>query len=375
MGCIVSRKKEEESKIKNYTKIKIPEKYSIIKISSFDINIKNTINLDNKIKNIINYINTSYNKKQIDIICLQGINDVISSYKLVRELKKYSYNKKIKLFFSPEFEDIEYTEYNNFIGEYKRTSRIISDNSSSKTRNLKKIEVQNIIISKYPIIEQVYAELDTHHDIDDVIGSRSIIGINVSIKGAIISIYNTKLTPNIINANMINDDIRKQEMEEIKYVIDKNKASIKSLKNYKKTNIHFLVGNMNIPEINYIGDNAKLYNLTYSTENSIINNEFIEFVKKFKCIDIYRFLNEYSNGFTNSTNERLNYIMFLFTDEIYDDKTYSNAIKNIKNSQDLLKIIFNKYHIYFFDSYVIKKNISSFFLNYPIETVFMIETN
>ena len=115
---------------------------------------------------------------------------------------------------------------------------------------MRKTKAQNIIISKYPIVTNIYAELDRRTQLDDIIGARTVIGANISIYGNIISVYNTALNKDIKTSNIINVQIREKEVESLFDIIDENKAGMDAeiFNSYVKTNIHFLLGTLNINE-------------------------------------------------------------------------------------------------------------------------------
>jgi len=382
MGSVFSKKKKKKNIITDFTKLTIPSDFKLIKIATYNINLKNTANIDNKIRDIIFYLDTNNKNKSHDIICLQGINDIASFYKLVKQINIYAKYKGIKFYFAPLYDldnnsDISYdsksnnksTQIYNFdnSNKNKRFSRVISENFSSTTKNSKKIEVQNIIISKYPIVNNIiYSDLDVDYDIDDIIGIRSVVGVNISINGNIISLYNTRLSDDIKQVNIINNNMRSEQLKKIFYIIEKNKFDLNLLKNYSKTDIHFLIGSLNINEINNSNHHSTIDN---------INPEFLHLMQQYRCFDIFRHMNNNNDpGYTNTSRERVDYILFLFTNDLYDkNNIFNKKIVKIRNSKDILKLIFKRYRIYFFDVDVITDAILTHGTsNFPVETVFMI---
>jgi len=356
MGIKASKK----IKIKT-TNIVVPNGYIIIKLGTFNVDIRNTVNIGNRIKDIVTYIFHDYDNLEIDIMCLQGINDYSSLYNLVRAIKKYSKIYKKKIYFIPEFKDIiidnisaQYLD-NNFVVTLK------SFNSEDITLTDNK-HIQNIILSKYPVVTSNYKELKNHTDMTKILGIQTIIYANISIHGNIISIYNTTLSKDIRAANITNANIRDKEIYELFKVIDRNKRKLNKKRiSYYKTNIHLLIGTLNIKE--HI--------------NNLINKEYTKFVKERHCVDIYRYLEDKKSGYTNTFNERNNYIFFILTKEIYDiNSKYYNQLKKIKNKNDLFNLILKKYKIYFIDCKVRKDiDVDYSMTNFPIETIFMMSKN
>ncbi len=429
-NCIGPCYKGSQSKIiiKDYNKINIPHEYKLIKIATCNVNIKNTVNLSNKIKDIISYFTSDINKKTIDILCLQGVYDS-SLYKLISEIKRSSIENNIKLYFSPPFDDIDAAtvdhcsidiqlgipsrppapvspmtppptdknifiskseielgdvsiEFNkkkkrkrlrsiNTIHKHRSFDKKLLENKKNKFMKMRSFDVRlklkhvsmpirnksyNIIISKdYPIVEHIHKEIDESFKYRDILGKKTIIGANISVNGNIISVYNTALNKNIKTANIINSKIRDIESKSLFEAIQENKYNLQHDESYNtfvKTNIHLLLGSLNINEY----DGAE---------------EFAKFIQNYHCIDIFRYINDNDMGYTNTSSERLDYIFYLLTDDIYDDPNLYKKFTKINTSQKLFEFILNKYGVYFFDIYVVKNiKLSE---NYPIECVFMID--
>jgi hypothetical protein len=343
--------------VNDFTKVKIPNGFELIKLATFNINIRNTVNISNKVREIITFITSSFKNKEIDILCLQGILDYNSAYKLVKEVKKYGRKSNNKYYFGPDFEDID-----------SKSEKLLSIKNKIKTsykistRTMKKkLEIQNIIISKYPIVSTIYTELDDKLNLDDIIGTKTLIGANISIYGNIISIYNTTLSKDIKSANINNNDIRDKELQVVFKVIEKNKKNLKTddFKHYFLTDIHMLAGSLFIKE-------------TISLD---LNKEFIDFIQKYKCVDIFRIMCEDDIGHTNTSKERVDYIFFLLTNMMYT-KNNHKKLKNINGGDDLFKLIFKIYKIYFID--IIIRNdtyTNNSYSNFPLECTFMIYKN
>ena len=85
-----------------------------------------------------------------------------------------------------------------------------------------KKKIQNIIISRYPILSKVYAELDDDVIIDDVLGINTMIGANIIINDHIVTIYNTTLCADVNNANITNNYARQHEITSLFKTININ---------------------------------------------------------------------------------------------------------------------------------------------------------
>ena len=411
--------KKKDNTIHNINKVKINTKlhgeFEFFKIATCNVNIKNTLNLNNRISEIVAYFNSEHKNKNIDILCLQGVHDYYSATQFIKELQRAT--PDIKLYFAPTFDDIKndntdklYMPQNLSLdfNINKIKNKIVktrscdeckvkcsmtkkqlfltnSDNKNyQKSRNaIRRTKIQNIIISKHKIISRIYAELNKSQNMSNnnfrynghriekhkffdheqtkmnfFSRTKSMIGANISISKNIISIYNITLTKDIKSSNIINEDIREKELDYLFKSIDDNKKSLTNdiYNSYIKTNIHILTGEFNINEMH--GTN--------------INEEFKQMIDKYRCIDIYRYL-KHDKGYTNASNERMNYIFYTLTDDIYDESSqyYKKLLKVTANG--LLNFIFKIYKIYFFDICVqkdIENTLAS--ANYPVECVFLL---
>ena len=355
--------KKSDVAINDYSKVKIPKDYLLIKIGSYNVNLRNTINLDTKIKDIISYITSNHKNKTLDIINLQGIYDSSSLFVLIKECKKYFGENEMKIFFAPTFDNIE---TNGLISSKQmldlsfHSSEGNSTNTSKNQHSKKKI-IQNIIISRYPILSTIYAELDDNTDMDDILGIQTVIGANILIGNNIISVYNTTLSKDIKSANILNSDVRKTELDAIANVISENKISMDNLKfkQYTKSDVNLICGTLNINEV----------------ESRDTNREYIELIKSRKCVDIFRYLNEKDNGYTTSYMERINYILLNLTNDIFDTTTKIHGdFQKVKTREQLFDLLLNRYNVYFLDYYTIKNDRTNILIYYPIECIFIIKT-
>jgi hypothetical protein len=363
---IPSSSSKQDMKISDYEKVKIPKEYSLIKLGSCNVNLHNTMNVDSKIKEIILYITSNHKNKSLDIICLQGFHDVFSMKNLIREFKKYCFENEIKMFFAPSFDDIIVEPP---VAGIVTTTRMLelSFHTPKKSTNrnsmgkMKKI-IQNIIISRYPIIDMIYGELDDKTDMDDILGIQTIIGANVLVGNKIMSIYNMCLSKDIKTANIVNisnAQVRMTELDTLMTFVDKNKISLQSDKftEYDKSDIHLITGTFGINEFG----------------NSDNNQEYLDLIQDRHYIDVFRYLNEKDCGYTTSNSERINYTFMNLTDDIYDKKSQThNDFKNAKSISEMFDLLFKRYQIHFLGTYVIQSNNVSMY--YPIESIFMIKS-
>ncbi len=359
--------------ITDYSRVKIPKDYTLIKIGTYNVNLKNTINVDYKIKEITSYITNNYKKKSLDIINLQGFSDTYSLYVLIRELKQYYAKHKQKIYFGPKFDNIEQSSSasNNTIPT-PRTMIDMSFHSSgfgcggnygnygNSNENINKKLVQNIIISKYPIVSTIYSELDDKTDMDDILGIQSVIGANILIGNTIISIYNTCLSKDIKTANIINSSVRTTELDTLIEIIETNKNKLKTnFTKYNNSDVHLIVGSIHINE----------------TDKEGVSKEYVDLVTNKKCIDIFRYLHSTDPGYTTAYKERMNYIFLNLTDDIYDkNEIICETFKGIKSSDQLFDLIFKRYSIYFLDNYVINHINNNTVMYYPVECIFFIKS-
>lgn len=328
--------------INDVTKIKLPRKTKLIKISSYNINVRNSITLGSKISEIIKYFSDNFKKKCIDILCIQGIRDYNSGFALFKAFTKYEKINKIKLYYTPEFDETSF-------GSYNSNQR----NSSRKKSQSKKIVYQNMIISRYPIVSNMYKELDDTTEFDDIVGVKTVVGIVINFFGKKLAIYCTRLTKDIDNSNMLNDNVRLKELEELY-------ASHISFTKINKIDTGIIVGSFNF--------NEKIKN-----EN---NEEYDQMVEKYNMIDIFRIVNGDSDpGYTNSIKDRHNYLMFFLTDDLYDESSpYSKLLKNVNTTFDMLQLIYKRYGIYFIDCCVRNDiNQTQTYVNYPVECIAVIK--
>lgn len=357
MGNTIGKIEKGNTDINDYSIVSVPKNYTLLKIISYCIDLRLTANTDLRITEITNYIMSSTKKKDADIINLHSIHDILSLHLLVREIKQWSIDNDVKLYFAPDFDNINEESKSDGSRNGRRSKNLEEFATGSKrpsviaaeAEELCKGVVHNIIISKYEIIGTICAELDNKTNMDDIFGIQMVIGANILVNGLIISIYNASFSKDIRMSNIINDSVRTTEMETLCDTINKNKKNLQTCK-YPVSGIHLIVGNLNIPEIT----------------NDNINAEYINTMVKGKCIDIFRYKYTTDFGYTTSYKERGSYMLLHLGEDIY------NIIKD-QDRKNVLNYIFKKYKIHFMDLYVVTTIKNP--INYPIECVCMLKTN
>jgi len=345
MGNIqISNKKH----INDYNTIDVPDNYNLIRIISYNVDLYNSIAMRDNIYDIINYMFSDTNGKSNDIICLQGIHDKNATYDLVKSIKKISNKRNINIYMAPLFNDIVID-----------TTELLSDSAnilwskSNSTSYDNELCTSNIIISKHPIISH------TINNYQKGYGKLTVGNIHIGKK--IISLYNISLSNNYSNTHIDNKNIRNSEIYDLEKVIKENAHLLNKHPNYVKygkSNIHLIIGDLNIKELDF---------------NSI-SDEYYNLVKTNHYIDIFRYQNQYDKGYTNKYNTRTSYIMCKLNDEYIkkESKYYKKLIKT-KIPNDILKILYKEHGIFFIQTYI--NNEIDYRQFYPIECDLMIKDN
>lgn len=320
-------------------KYDIPENTQLIKISSFYVNLSDDVNRNDTIKILSKYIYSEYYNVEIDIVCIQGINDEKLVKLLVSEILNLSYELKIPINIVPKVE-LNNESYDNSIQ--------LTWNSSSEIENF---DITNIIISKYPIITTSKIMLNDTID-EKLIGSKKAIIANINIEGYLVSIFNVVLSEDYLGIS--NVDFRKHELEQLLKYIQLNNTEMKKINELYDLklidkNINIICGNFNVNEI----------------KNSKINSELTQIFKNLKALDTFRICNlSEKNIFTNINGYKDCYILLLLTGmESSSDVTVQN----------ILNYAYKTHGITVIKSYV-DTNIQSNDY-YPIETIFLLNKN
>lgn len=348
--------------------VKVPADYTMIKISSFYVNLQNTISIESKAKEIIYYIFTKYKNKVIDIANIEGFNDNQSLNIFIKMLHLYVLKNNIKIYVAPLFKEFSGSESNtSHVGivssdiAFDTTFNLSTERTGGEEKN-KKI-IRNIIISRYPIDDYVFEELDKETDMDDIIGIQTILGVCITVHERHLFVFTTTLSHDVQGID--NKKVRESELKE---VVDIIKGYIHKMKKrdkkYRKA-VCILCGMFNIDE---------LYGNTMYCE-------YVQMIQNHNFLDIYRYISPDNDfGYTTRTKERLNYIFLYFpsklcrtnTSKLNLETSLENVCDNIPtNVTELLNIIFKTYKIHFIDFYVVKPFEDSIY--YPIELVFMMK--
>lgn len=340
MGNSIQNKK---TTIENYENIKLPFGHRIVKLVSYDINIQNSINLEENIKGIIRYMFGSFKNKEIDICALQGINDNYSVYELIKEVNNYCLKNEETIYICPEFENINPNK--QIITSSSKNMLCVSKSGG----NCKKETKDNIIFSRFPIINYTCTKLKTYAN-NNIFGTNSALCCNLDIDGNVISVYNSSFSYDLENINVFNTKRREKELKLLLNIVKKNTKDLKNnetFKSFEKSNIHMITGSLKFKEF----------------KDQYVTPEYNNLFTKYKLVDIYRFLNKKNTGYTTITNKRNCYMLLALNDDIFDPKL---------NNKKLFKKILKKSGIYFLDTYVYNKNTNNH--NYPVEIIFILKT-
>jgi len=338
--------------ITDFSKVNIPDNYMLIKVVTYNVMLKNSISMRDNIKIIVKYTLETFRSKNIDIICIQGLEDKYSIVDFIKALKKVSSYHNEMLYFAPEFDDIDGNLSRSLHSSFNAVwsnSKAMSSSENNRTNN--------IIISKYPIINYDIEVLSDKSN--DIYNSNSMIFANIDIDDTIISVYNVALCNDLSIINVNNKKEREKEIESMREMVLLNQDDIKKnpkFSKYKKPDIGFICGSLNIKET--VSDN--------------ITEEYENFVSKNRCADLFRYQNDEDKGFTIITKQRVDYNMFVMTDDIYEqDSPFREDLQKIEKPSDLFKLILKRYNIYFLQTYV-NKNIKAS-KHFPVECIFIMK--
>lgn len=318
-------------------KYNIPQNTSLLKISSFYINLNDDINRFESIKMIARYIFSNYYDVEVDIICIQGINNNKLVKIMIDEILHLSRDLQIPVNIVPK---VNYNDLSN-----TNSIQLTWINSS----DIENIDTNNIIISKYPIITTSRVNLNESFD-EKLMGSRKATIANINVDGYLISIFNLILSEDFLGVS--NAEYRKSEIEKLfKYVKANNIEMNKMNERYKldliNKNVNIICGNFNIHEF----------------KNCTVNSELIDIFKYIKALDTFRITNiNNDNTFTNTRGFRDCYILLLLN-ELDLDNVNMTSSKILKYCLDVHGITIIKSEI--------NNNIKSNNCH-PIETIFLL---
>ena len=327
--------------------IKAPINTLLLKISTFDVNLYDNINIHDYIDNITNYIFSDIHNNDIDIICLQGISDVKMMILLIDSIKKMG-NILLKAYSIVPYVDTTINTSTSFEMTWNTSGNTVAINNQQDN-------IGGLILSKYPIINNTCIDIIQDKNLHSKLNnSKKVIIANINVNGYLVSVYNIKLTEDYLGVN--NSEFRKHEVNTLKYIIMSNSVEIKKSIAQNNTKIidrdvHIVCGNFNIPEI----------------KNNEVNLEMTNIFKILKCVDIFRCLENTINidnyGHTNIQGTRDCYInLILFK---------HNDMNELLNSKDILRKVYADHNIIAVLCYAVKH--IKFATYYPVESIILID--
>lgn len=287
---------------------------NIVNIVSYDMNNICIISLESFIGKLFDDV---FN--DADIVCIQNINEKLFYIELLSRLLK----SKNNYFIAP-------TNKNTGNGGSVSIKQIWDGSLDTDSY------INNIIISKFPIIDYFYKKIsDTHH--------KYIVCANIILnENKIICICSVNLTDDIKSINFRNERARRNQILLIKSLITKMIAKHNSY-------LFILCGSFCIDEI---------------VDNKV-NNEYIDLISSINLLDIFRYYNNNTEGFTNIYKTRNNYI-FVITNEpiIFNIKEQNNIIR-------INKYLYDNFKIKLLD-FIVKNNTLNYTSNFSIRLIFSI---
>jgi hypothetical protein len=298
----------------NSINLEIPDNYKILKIISY--NVRLIYNSPLRAYKIGYYLYETNNDLDNDIICLQGIYD----------------NESIDII------------KNILIKKYKNIY-LIPENDVTRCTN-----IGILVFSKYKILNYKCKKFNENNNcITEYTG---VIGLNILIKNTIISIYVTQLQSDY-KYLVSNKKNRILQCKQIKSFIKNNIKHLNSnhYNSYKKSNIHLIVGSLNIP----------YNNLLKTTE------EYTQIMDILNSVDIYKFIENDNKLITEDQNDYVLLYLLDSTDIIYTNK---NSLIDQKYDKEILNKIFKYYNINFIDVTIKEFDYSD---HYPMEIILLIK--
>lgn len=320
-------------------KFNIPTNTKLLKISSFNVNLSDSVNRMANIDIIIKYVFSEINNLILDIICIQGINDINVSKIFIRKILAVSNKNGCPVEVYPKFD--------------VRTSKSVDISyekewNSSETN--KKV-CSNIIISKYPIINYNDGNNDNNNN-DKNNNDNNISCVNIDIDGYIVSIYNIVLSEDVLHLS--NHEKRNSEINILIKNIKKNsdylkKYNLKLQNKYIIKDTHIICGNFNIIEM----------------KNNFFNSELTHVLKSLNAIDVYRYNSminkKEDSGFNNSYDIRDCYITIL---------SFDSSNPEQKSIKEMVTDIYKNHGIAIILAYVVTSiKVNEYF---PIEIILLL---
>lgn len=262
-------------------KINVPPDHSLVEIASFNLKMKKSLGVPNKISKIIKYI---FSPDCPDVICLQGLNDRYTLHVFSQIFYKQPNNDKLTVV--PDIKEFNTSDNASF----SITGSTGGSTSSSK-REIAKFT--NIIITKHTAIDYFIEKIGVDDEVN-YLTDVYLVCCNIKIKEQLISFYTSSLTPDapFFPTNVI----REKQLVKLEQWFTENRLN-------KKNKIHILSGSFAVPEIN----------------DTQTNPEYLSIVNKFSMIDLFRVVNNQDHGYTNNEEMRTDYHMILCNDVEYQE--------------------------------------------------------
>lgn len=275
-----------------------------LRIATLNADIDESINKKSKINTMIEYFMKSYNGYHLDVICIQGIRNILILKELLIAFKQRieKYNKKAKngknkliLEYFPDIDTSNNTNDNNM---YWSTNELENDN----------LYYDKLIISRHSILQSADVPIgdtksdmfnsdadkvmiNTTTDSDDVSNlCKYIQVVNLNVKGTFVSIYNIELEDDSIGIS--NTHERRKQINDIKKIIDMNRLRSLSdeVRQFTKDDttyvacnrdIHIVMGTFHINKIKN-GVLSSEYNRMCTSLNALDTHGWIASLRKDK---------------------------------------------------------------------------------------------
>lgn len=275
-----------------------------LRIATLNADIDESINKKSKINTMIEYFMKPYNGYHLDVICIQGIRNILILKELLIAFKQRveKYNKKTKnaknkltLEYFPDIDTSNNTNDNNM---YWSTNELENDN----------LYYDKLMISRHSILQSADVPIgdsksdmfnndadkvmiNTTTDSDDVSNlCKYIQAVNLNIKGTFVSIYNIELEDDSIGIS--NTHERRKQINDIKKIIDMNRLRSLSdeVRQFTKDNttyiacnrdIHIVMGTFHITKIKN-GVLSSEYNRMCTSLNALDTHGWIASLRKDK---------------------------------------------------------------------------------------------
>jgi hypothetical protein len=287
--------------------VNIPSGHSLFEIATFNLKMKKSLGVPNKITKIIKYL---FSPECPDVVCLQGLNDRYTLHVFSQIFYKQPNNDKLTI-----IPDIK--EFNTVETASLSIAGSLGTSTSSSKREIAKFT--NIIITKHDMIDFFVEKIGVDDEVN-YLADVYLVCCNLNIKNNLISIYTSSLTSDapFFPTNII----REKQLNKLEQWFIENKSN-------KNNNIHILSGSFAIPEIN----------------DTQINPEYLSMVNKFNIIDLFRVINNQDRGYTTDEETRTDYHMIMCT-EIEHQQILQEICGDINDKDRLISHIYKIYGLY-----------------------------